>query len=280
MGGQWPIACCAMDLVCARRRSYTVAVNHFLPHSSQRDASFDFGAPLDRMTAPGDAPARCVQVLADDDAAAASWREALHAEGLLTQNGAGNEEAPLAVVLHISRRLPDHLGLLRELRARHAGVPLFVVCHPLRDLDHVLALEMGADDVLDAGTSAAVVAARLRTATRRRSHSVPDSAGPDRLAFGALALNLRERRVSLQGADIALTEGEFEVLWLLASQAGRAVSRAELLRRLRGLPYQRIDRSIDCRIYRIRAKLSDADGPAQRIRTVRNCGYLFSPAAW
>ena len=93
-------------------------------------------------------------------------------------------------------------------------------------------------------------------------------------------LHLRERRVRLGSSDIAFTEGEFEVLWLLASQAGHAVSRVEMLRRLRGLPYQRIDRSIDCRIYRIRAKLGDADGPAQRIRTVRNCGYLFSPAAW
>ena len=81
-------------------------------------------------------------------------------------------------------------------------------------------------------------------------------------------------------ADIALTEGEFEVLWLLALQAGNAVPRADLLQRLRGLPYQRIDRSIDCRVYRIRAKLGDAEGPAQRIRTVRNCGYLFSPACW
>jgi two-component system, OmpR family, response regulator RstA len=269
-----------MDLVCARCRSYTVAVNHLLPHSSQRDASFDFGAPHERLAAAGEAPARCVQVLADDDTAAATWCEALHAEGLLTQYRMDNEETPLAVVLHITRRLPDRLGQLRELRARHPELPLLVVCQQLRDLDHVLALEMGADDVLDAGTSAAVVAARLRTATRRRSHKVPDGTSPDQLNFGALALNLRERRVQLQGADIALTEGEFEVLWLLASQAGRAVSRTELLRRLRGLPYQRIDRSIDCRIYRIRAKLNDADGPAQRIRTVRNCGYLFSPAAW
>jgi DNA-binding response OmpR family regulator len=62
--------------------------------------------------------------------------------------------------------------------------------------------------------------------------------------------------------------------------AGQPVSRADLLRRLRGLPYQRIDRSIDCRVYRIRGKLGDVDGPSQRIRTMRNCGYLFSSAPW
>jgi DNA-binding response OmpR family regulator len=53
-----------------------------------------------------------------------------------------------------------------------------------------------------------------------------------------------------------------------------------MLERLRGLPYQRIDRSIDCRVYRIRAKLRDGEGATQHIRTVRNCGYLFSPARW
>lgn len=269
-----------MDLVCAARRSYTVAVNHFLPHSPQHDVAGVCGVPHEHATAPREALARCVQVLADDDAAAAAWCEALHAEGLLTQSGTDPADTPLALVLHVSRRLPDRLGLLRELRERHAGLPLFVVCHQLRDLDHVLALEMGADDVLDTATSAAVVAARLRALVRRRHLAAAATAGPDQLAFGALELRLRERRVSLRGTDIALTEGEFEVLWLLASQAGRAVSRTEMLRRLRGLPYQRIDRSIDCRIYRLRAKLGDSDGPAQRIRTVRNCGYLFSPAAW
>lgn len=247
-----------------------------------------FGAEPALDTAPLalDAGAPWISVIGDELAAAERWCEALHGEGLPTRCSATPQAAatattpPWALVLHVARRLPDRLGLLRQLRANDSELPLMVVCQPLRDLDHVLALEMGADDVLDARTAAAVVAARLRALARRRRSAGPHEAQPDELAFGALCLRLRERRVQLFGAAIDLTEGEFEVLWLLASQAGRAVSRAELLHRLRGLPYQRIDRSIDCRIYRLRAKLGDADGPAQRIRTVRNCGYLFSPAAW
>ena len=220
-------------------------------------------------------------MLGDDAAAAAQWCECLHGEGLSTDlHGGTIDEAPLAVVLHVTHRLPDRLGQLRELRARDALVPLVVVCRQLRDIDHVLALEMGADDVLDAATSGAVIAARLRAMARRCDAPADKRADPEQLSFGALVLTLRERRVRLNGSDVALTEGEFEVLWLLASQAGHPVSRTELLHRLRGLPYQRIDRSIDCRVYRIRAKLGDSDGPVQRIRTVRNCGYLFSPAAW
>jgi DNA-binding response OmpR family regulator len=269
-----------MDLARTSHRGYTVGVNQFLPDLLARDTALVPAVRIDAPAATADPAARCVQVVADDPAAAAGWIEALRAEGLVTICDGRSEVPRLAVVLHVTCRLPDRLDLMRQLRSRDAAVPLMVVCRQLRDLDHVLALEMGADDVLEASTSAPVVAARLRALARRPGRIAVVAEEPDRLAFGALSLSLRERCVQLRGADIALTEGEFEVLWMLATRAGRAVSRAELLRRLRGLPYQRIDRSIDCRVYRIRAKLADRDGPGQRIRTVRNCGYLFSPAAW
>jgi DNA-binding response OmpR family regulator len=212
----------------------------------------------------------------DDSACALAWCEALRAEGI--DIGAARADVPpRALVLYGEQRLPEQLAALRELRAREPALPLLVVCPGLRELDQILALEMGADDAIDACTGAAVVAARLRALWRRG----PDALmAADRLHFGRLSLWLRERRVQLGERPIALTECEFEVLWLLALQAGRAISRTELLERLRGLPYQRIDRSIDSRIYRIRAKLGDAAGTAQRIRTVRNCGYLFSPERW
>jgi two-component system, OmpR family, response regulator RstA len=230
-----------------------------------------------------------VWVAADDAPAARRWCEALEAEGLRAHTRAlgGNEadgdeadggDGAQALVLHCSQRLPERLGRLRELRAWDGQRPLMVVAAELRDIDQVLALEMGADDVIDARVSAPVVAARLRALWRRGAG--PAASTPDHLAFGRLSLHLRERRVQLGAERVEMTECEFEVLWLLALNAGRAVSRAEMLERLRGLPYQRIDRSIDCRVYRIRAKLRDGEGATQHIRTVRNCGYLFSPARW
>jgi DNA-binding response OmpR family regulator len=209
------------------------------------------------------------------------WCEALAAEGLAVQRVAHATEAAMsaarAVIMACTQRLPEHLPALREVRQHDTARALVVVCPAPRDLDQVLALEMGADDVIDAAASAPVVAARLR-ALWRRGGAAQDGAAIDHLAFGRLTLHLRERRAQLGADPVPLTECEFEVLWLLAAQAGRAVSRGELLERLRGLPYQRIDRSIDCRIYRLRAKLRDSD--AQHIRTVRNCGYLFSTAPW
>lgn len=235
-----------------------------------------------QATAASSAPASVWVMAADDLAQAEAWCEALAVEGLAVEMAAARDPAPQAIsqaaVLFCTQRLTDHLGSLRDMRQAQGNQPVLAVGRALRELEQVLALEMGADDVIDAGVSAPVVAARLRALWRRAQSPAPSSV--DQMSFGRLSLYLRERRVQLGPERIGLTECEFEVLWLLAAQAGRAVSRAELLERLRGLPYQRIDRSIDSRVYRIRAKLGDGEGAAQHIRTVRNCGYLFSPARW
>jgi len=230
------------------------------------------------------ASSRSVQVLCDDPAAGAPWVGALVAEGLnarctlLDGVARQNDTPPDAWVLHLTRGLPAQLARLRELRAAAPQMPLLTVCQGLRDLDHVLALEMGADDVVDAALSAPVVAARLR-ALWRRCGELPDEQ-PEQLSFGRLQLCRRERRALLGQRAMPLTEGEFELLWALALRAGHVVQRIDLVPRLRGLEYQRADRSIDCCVYRLRAKLGDDDPTARRIRTVRNRGYLFSPLAW
>jgi len=235
--------------------------------------------------AAGPAAPRRVFALCDDPAAAGDWVMALAGEGLavrsqpLETRPGQAESAPDAWVLHLSRGLPSQLARLRDLRAASPRLPLLTVCAGLRDLDHVLALEMGADDVVDAALPAPVVAARLRALWRRCSEA-GEAAHPDQLSFGALQLRRRERLALLAQQPMALTEGEFEVLWQLALRAGHTVRRADLVRRLRGLEYQRDDRSIDCRVYRIRAKLGDKDPASRRIRTVRNSGYLFSPLPW
>ncbi len=258
-----------MVLVAPRAAGYTLVVSDDLAHLTHADAAREFNDPIVA------APTPRVAVHCTDPGAADAWCDALRSEGIAVDGDPGEANAQ-ARLLYCMPRVAEHLGLLREWRARDALLPLVVVCPALRELDQVLALEMGADEVIDARTGAAVVAARLRALWRRAGGA--SAAAPQQLHFGRLSLHLRERRVQLAGVRIELTECEFEVLWLLALQAGHAVSRTELIERLRGLPYQRIDRSIDSRIYRLRAKLGD--GAAQHIRTVRNRGYLFSPARW
>lgn len=228
---------------------------------------------------PAGATTRRLGLACDEALAAQPWRQAVGGEGLhlIDVSQPTPVAAPLdALVLYLSRGLADQLSRLRDLVARQPAVPIVVVCRGLRDLDHVLALEMGAAEVLDATQSAPVVAARLRALWRRGPAIAQPASAPRQLRFGNLVLDHAERSVMLDSRPIALTEGEFEVLWLLALRAGEAVSRQELLRQLRGLSDVDLDRSIDSRVYRIRAKLGDKSGRGQRIRTIRNCGYLFS----
>jgi two-component system, OmpR family, response regulator RstA len=231
---------------------------------------------------------RLIEVICDDVGATAAWQQGLAAEGLAVRTvaldqatfGPRPQPAPSARVLFLARGMADQLSRLRELRGMDASVPLLAVFRSLRDLDHVLALEMGADDVIEADLAAPVVAARLRALWRRMTNAARSPSQPEQLQFGRLSLHLRDRRVLLDERAVPLTEGEFEVLWLLASRAGSTVTRMEILRQVRGLDYQRLDRSIDCRVYRIRAKLGDTQPDAHRLRTVRNRGYVFLPAGW
>lgn len=227
---------------------------------------------------------RSLGLACDDVVAAQPWRQALAEEGLVLHDWPWLPaslpacERADALLLFLARGVTEHLGRLRDLTARRPELPIVVVCRGLRELDHVLALEMGADDVFDASLGAAVAAARLR-ALWRRSRTVADqvNAVPDSLHFGRLSLLRRERSVVRNGVRVDLTEGEFELLWRLAARAGEAVSRQSLLRELRGFCDDGQDRSIDSRVYRIRTKLDDRNGAPQRIRTIRNFGYLFSP---
>ncbi len=249
-------------------------------------------SPLPLPAMPGQPPAqalpatRAVMVWGDDREAPRHWALALAAEGLLVQSSEASTPPAVntdAWVLHATTGLAANLARLRALRSMAPTPPLVVALRGMRDLDQVLALEMGADDVVDAGVSAPVVAARLR-ALWRRAGNAGDGGEPPELRFGGLRLSRHEREVWLDERLVPLTEGEFAVLWLLATHAGSTLPRRDILRRVRGLDDHPMDRSIDSRVYRIRAKLGDNDrrksplGP--RIRTVRNLGYAFLPGGW
>lgn len=236
--------------------------------------------PADEALHVSLAPTRRVLLVGDDEALLAALQPALADEGLevrpLAAPDQGREGGSAhALLLIVAHGLAPQLGRLREWRRWAPTLPLVVSCRGLRELDQVLALETGADDVVDAAWSAAVIAARLRALWRRPRVATPALAASDELRFGSLRLLRSERRVLQADQVVPLTEGEFEVLWLLASHAGQALSRRDILKRVRGLDEEPLDRSIDSRVYRIRAKLGET--PVQhRIRTVRNRGYLFS----
>ena len=194
---------------------------------------------------------------------------------------ATHDMAPDLLLLDVMLPGLDGFEICRELRARGATLPIVFLTARDEDFDRVVGLELGADEFIPKPVQPRVLLAHVRAILRRAGmRERSGAAGGESLAFGALEIDLASREVRLRGAPVDLTSSEFDLLWLLARHAGKVLSRNEILNKLRSLDYDGSDRSVDCRIYRLRRKLGDLADTAERIKTIRNVGYLFSPSSW
>ncbi|WP_413738833.1 two-component system response regulator RstA [Sodalis sp. RH21] len=191
---------------------------------------------------------------------------------------------PDLVLLDILLPGKDGMTICRDLRPVYSG-PIVLLTSLDSDMNHVLALEMGANDYILKTTPPAVLLARLRLHLRQTPsmprdipHAPPSSGSV--LHFGQLSIDLTNREVILGSETILLSTSDFELLWELATHAGHIMDREALLKNLRGVSYDGLDRSIDVAISRLRKKLYDNALEPFRIKTVRNKGYLFAPNAW
>lgn len=178
----------------------------------------------------------------------------------------------------------DGMTLCRDLRGQWQG-PIVLLTSLDSDMNHILSLEMGASDYILKTTPPAVLLARLRLHLRQHIASpvtnAPASLTPHKsITFGSLLIDPVNRQVLLGGESVALSTADFELLWELATHAGQIMDRDALLKNLRGVSYDGMDRSVDVAISRLRKKLLDSATEPYRIKTVRNKGYLFAPHAW
>ncbi|RXZ43072.1 two-component system response regulator RstA [Crenobacter cavernae] len=187
------------------------------------------------------------------------------------------DDPPELVMLDIMLPGKDGLTICRELRPQFAG-PIVMLTSLDSDMNQILGLELGADDYILKTTPPPVLLARLRAQLRSRGAQAP--VGDKRFAFGVLAIDATSRDVRLKGETVTLSTAEFDLLWMLASHAGEVLSRDDLLKTLRGVEYDGLDRSIDVAISRLRKKLGDNPTEPFRIKTVRHKGYLLSPSGW
>ncbi|WP_148861907.1 response regulator [Marinobacter fonticola] len=229
-----------------------------------------------------------VLIVEDDERLADLTREYLESNGLTVSvegNGAKaveriRSEQPDIVVLDLMLPGEDGLSICRRARPFYSG-PILMLTARTDDLDQVLGLEMGADDYISKPVRPRVLLARIRALLRRvndsgKSESEPKSTEePVRLEFNDLVVDRSMREAWLNSESIDLTSAEFDLLWLLASSAGRVLSREEIFTALRGIEYDGQDRSIDVRVSRIRPKIGDDPVHPRRIKTVRSKGYLF-----
>ncbi|MBE5251681.1 MAG: two-component system response regulator RstA [Enterobacterales bacterium endosymbiont of Blomia tropicalis] len=191
---------------------------------------------------------------------------------------------PDLVMLDIMLPGKDGMTICRDLRANWQG-PIVLLTSLDSDMNHILSLEMGAQDYILKTTPPAVLLARLRLHLRQsqqgQTGESPISNTPHKmLRFGSLTIDALNRQVTLFDEQIALSTADFELLWFLASHAGQILNRDALLKTLRGVSYDGLDRSIDVAISRLRKKLHDSATEPFRIKTIRNKGYLFAPQAW
>jgi DNA-binding response OmpR family regulator len=186
-------------------------------------------------------------------------------------------EHPDLVILDIGLPGKDGFSICRQLRPIYSE-PILILTAREDDIDHVLGLELGADDYVIKPVEPRVLMARINALIRRSRSS--RSVEPRKLRFGTLLINAASRLVSLNDQPVTLSSNEFDLLVHLATRAGEVQSRDALYRELFGREYDGIDRLLDVRISHLRRKLGDEADNSARIKTVWGQGYLFVPDAW
>jgi len=178
----------------------------------------------------------------------------------------------------------DGLDVCKAVRPTFTNAIIMVTARD-EEIDEVLGLEMGADDYVSKPVRARALLTRIRKHLDRQTHTPSLAINGDarlswQLHFDNLIIDQQAMAASLDGTKIKLSSNEFELLWLLAKQAGQVVTRDQLIGQLRGFEYDGFDRSIDLRISRLRKKLNDNSTEPFRIKTIRGEGYLFVKEAW
>ncbi len=224
--------------------------------------------------------AETVLIVDDDERLSAMLADYLSGNGYAVHR-APNGEAGLAqlkrqpadvVVLDVMMPGIDGFETCRRIRA-FSQVPVLMLTAKGEDTDRIVGLELGADDYLPKPFNPRELLARLKAILRR-------GGGPptqDRAwRFGRLEIDPGSRAVRLDGTDKVLTSYQFDLLAAFAQNAGRVLSREQLMDMVKGVELEAFDRSIDVHISRIRAAIEADPKHPRRIITVRGAGYVFA----
>lgn len=181
--------------------------------------------------------------------------------------------APDAVILDVM--LPDFDGFetCRRMRAV-SDVPILMLTAKGEETDRIVGLELGADDYLPKPFNPRELLARLKAVLRRRGSG--SSVSSRVLRFGRLEIDPGSRSARIDGRECVLTSYQFDLLVALAENAGRTLSRDQLMEMVRGEELEAFDRSIDVHVSRIRAAIENDPKHPRRIVTVRGLGYVFA----
>lgn len=160
----------------------------------------------------------------------------------------------------------------RSLRQRSA-VPIIMVTAKDGEVDKVVGLELGADDYVTKPFSSRELVARIRAVLRRRGE--PDELLPTVIEAGPVRIDVDRHIVTVRGDTTPMPLKEFDLLELLMRNAGRVLTRGQIIDRVWGSDYVGDTKTLDVHVKRLRAKIEDDPGNPVHIVTVRGLGYKY-----
>ncbi len=231
------------------------------------------------------APSKKILLIEDDLKLATLTSNYLRESGFEVQTESNGNAAmdrfnlfsPDLIILDIMLPGKDGLTICKEVRPKFNG-PILMLTARNEDFDQVLGLEFGADDYVIKPVEPRVLLARINALLRRSYQSADQK--KEKLTFGSLTVDTLSRQVKFEEQIATISSHEFELLALLAQNAGTILSRDHLFKTLYNRPYDGIDRSIDVRVSQLRKKFGDNPEEPFRIKTIWGKGYLFVPDAW
>ena len=183
---------------------------------------------------------------------------------------------PDLVVLDLMLPRIDGLEVFRRIRAR-APIPVIMLTAKGEETDRVVGLELGADDYIVKPFSPREVVARVRAVLRRASGGEDRHAHGDTLVFDNLQIDERRREARLGDLRIRLTPKEFDLLYFLASNAGKVYTRLQLIQELWDFAYDGDPSTVTVHLRRLREKIEADPTRPRRLVTVWGVGYRFEP---
>ena len=171
--------------------------------------------------------------------------------------------------------LPDGDGrdLCRTIRAR-SGVPIIILTARGTETDRIVGLELGADDYVVKPFSGPEVIARMRAVLRRVQPAEPE-ASEEPITIGGLHVDLAARRATLNGDELQLSRKEFDLLAELIRNAGKVVTREDLMDRVWDENWFGSTKTLDVHVRWLRGKLGESADNATYVQTVRGVGFRF-----
>jgi two-component system response regulator RegX3 len=182
-----------------------------------------------------------------------------------------------ADIVLLDLMLPEMSGteVCRQLRTK-SQVPIIMITARDSEIDKVVGLEIGADDYVTKPYSPRELVARIRAVLRRQTVDAAEISVPT-LAVGPVRMDVDRHVVTVGGSPVQLPLKEFELLELLLRNAGRVLTRGQLIDRIWGADYVGDTKTLDVHVKRLRSKVEPSPSHPRHIVTVRGLGYKFEP---